>query len=89
MKIIILGIIEIILGLTSLVVGVVARVILKQSNWSRDIAPSTWIGCWFLLLGVFCFLLATSNFRNYQLAGNIIAGVLTAFAVLFYAFAIG
>ena len=91
MKITILGIVEILLGILSFVLGVVTLAVLFESDWPRDVAPSVWIGCWWVLTGVLGVIAAGRNskklFMNLHLAAIIIAGVLATFAALFYIWA--
>ena len=85
-----LGIIEIIVGSISFTFGVVTLVLL-ESEWPRDIAPSVWIGCWWVLTGILGVLATDGDskklFMQLHLAGTIVAGLLAAFAVVFYFFA--
>ena len=91
MKITILGILEILLGILSFVLGVVTLAVLFENDWPRDVAPSVWIGCWWVLTGVLGVIAAGRNskklFMNLHLAAIIIAGVLATFAALFYIWA--
>ena len=89
-NILILGLIEIIIGSISFAFGVITLALL-ESDWPRDVAPSVWIGCWWVLTGVLGVIAAGRNskklFMNLHLAAIIIAGVLATFAALFYIWA--
>ena len=86
-NILILGLIEIIIGSISFAFGVITLALL-ESDWPRDVAPSVWIGCWWIVTGILGVIASGGNsrkiFMKLHLAGIIIAGVLAAFAVLFY-----